>query len=98
MLEYDRFDISEVVDVKKNNGSRECTICDYRYFLEVNFKFHPELCNVCHDLTQNTVSFNDVSTVSVKGIDYRIHFWYVSKDEATKLLRNADLTEKSGAL
>ena len=44
------------------------------------------------------MNFNDVSIVFVKGIDYRIHFWYVSKDEATKLLRNADLTEKSGAL
>ena len=74
MLEYDRFDMSEVVDVKKNNGSRKCAVCDYRYFLEVNFKFHPELCNVCHDLTKNTASFNDFSIVSIKGIDYRIYF------------------------
>ena len=25
---------------------------------------------------------NDVATVSVKGNDYRTHFWYLSKDEA----------------
>ena len=66
--------MSEVVDVKKNNVSRKCTTCGYWYFLEVNFKFHPELRNVCHDLTQSTVIFNDVSIVFVKGIDYRIHF------------------------
>ena len=24
----------------------------------------------------------------------RIHFWYMSKDEAVTILRNADLTEK----
>ena len=52
--------MSEVVDVKKNNVSRKCTTCGYWYFLEVNFKFHPELRNVCHDLTQSTVIFNDV--------------------------------------
>ena len=37
-------------------------------------EFQPELCNVCHDLLQNTMSFNDVSIVSVIKIDYRTHF------------------------
>ena len=30
--------------------------------------------------------------------DCRIHFLYVSKDEAINLLKNADLTEKCGNL
>ena len=42
--------------------------------------------------------FNDVAIVNVKGNDYRIHFSYMSKYEARKLLRNADLTEKTKAL
>ena len=44
------------------------------------------------------MSFNDVAIVSVKGNDYRIHFWYASRDEAIKLLKNVDLTEISGML
>ena len=41
------------------------------------------------------MSFTDVATVSVTGNDYRIHFLYMSKDEAIiNLLRYADLTEK----
>ena len=41
------------------------------------------------------MSFNDFAVVFVKGNDYRIHFLYMSKDEAINLLRNVDLTEKS---
>ena len=42
------------------------------------------------------MSLNDVATVSVKGNDDRIHFCYMSKDEAINLLKNNDLSEKSG--
>ena len=41
---------------------------------------------------------NDVGIVSVKGFGYRIHFLYMSKDEAINFLRNADLTVKNGFL
>ena len=32
------------------------------------------------------MNFNDVAIVSVKASDYRIHFWYVSKDDATNIM------------
>ena len=34
MLEYDRIDISEDIDMSKTNKSRECGICHYWYFLD----------------------------------------------------------------
>ena len=37
MLKYDSIDVSEGFDVQKNNGSRECIICHYWYFLKINF-------------------------------------------------------------
>ena len=40
------------------------------------------------------MSFNDTATAFVKGNDHRIHFWYMTKGEATKLLRNTYLSEK----
>ena len=40
--------------------------------------------------------FNGVATISVIRNDYRIHFWYISKDEAVNLLRNADRLKKVG--
>ena len=50
MLEYDRTDVSEGIDVNKTNGSREGIICHYWYFLVINFRFQPKVCNGCHDL------------------------------------------------
>ena len=32
MLEYDRIDISEGIDVNKTSASKECDICHYWYF------------------------------------------------------------------
>ena len=74
MLEHNRFDISEGIDVNKTSASRERDICDYWYFKNIGFKYEPYLCNGCHDLTQNVMSFNDVAITYLKGSVYRIHF------------------------
>ena len=50
MLEYDRIDILEEIDVNKTNASKECDICHYWYFNDIGFKYEPYLCNGCHDL------------------------------------------------
>ena len=42
---------------------------------------------------QKAMSF-DVAIVSVKGIDFRIYFWYMSKDEAINIMKQSDLREK----
>ena len=44
------------------------------------------------------MSFNDVAIVSVKGNDYRIHFWYRSKNDAIVLMTNYNLKDKNGIL
>ena len=98
MLEYDRIDISEGIDMNKTNASKECDICHYWYFLDKNFKYEPYLCNGCHDLMQKAMNFNDVAIVSIKGNDYRIHFRYMSKDDAISIMNNSDLNEKTGLL
>ena len=74
MLEYDKIDISEGIDINKPNASKECYICLYWYYLDKNFKYEPYFCNGCHDLMQKTINFNDVAIVSIKGNDYRIYF------------------------
>ena len=61
MLEYDRIDISERIEINKTNASKEWDICHYWYFKDIGFKFEPYLCNGCHDLVQKAMSFNDVA-------------------------------------
>ena len=52
MLEYDRIDISEGIDVNKASLSKECDICHYWYFKGVGFKYENYLCNGCPGLMQ----------------------------------------------
>ena len=40
MLEYDRINISESIDINKcEETSRECGLCKFYYFLDRNFKY-----------------------------------------------------------
>ena len=74
MLEYDRIDISEGIDINRTSISKEYDICHFWYFKDIGFKYEPNLCNGCHNLMQKAISFNDVASVYVKGSAHRIHF------------------------
>ena len=98
MLEYDRIDSSEEIDVNKTSLSKECDICCYWYFKDIGFRYEPNLCNGCHDLMQKALSFNNVAIVYVKENAYRIHFWYISKDDAINVINGSNLVDKRGVL
>ena len=98
MLQYDRIDISEGLDINKTNASKECKIGHYWYFKVIGFKYEPHLCNGCHGLMQKAVSFNNIAIVYVKGNAYRIHFWYMRKDDAINIMINSSLIDKMGVL
>ena len=98
MLEYDRIDISEGIDINKMSASKECDFCHYWYFKDLGFKYEPYLCSGCHDLVQKAMSFNDAAIVSVKGNAYIIHFWYMSKDDAINIMNGSNLVDKRGVL
>ena len=78
--------------------SKECDICHYWYFKDTDFKYDKYLCNSCHNLMQRAMSFNNVAIVYVKGNAYRIHFWYMSKDVAIKIMNGSNLVDKRGVL
>ena len=88
MIEDDRIDISEGIETDKTSASKECSICHYWYFLDKNFNYDPYLCNGYHDLIQKAMSFKNVAIVSIKQNDYRIHFCYISKNDAIILVTN----------
>ena len=90
MLEYDRIDVSEGIDINKTSESKKCDICHYWYFKDIGFKHEPYLCNGCHDLMQKAMSFNDVAV--------RINFWYMSKDDAINIMNGSNLADKRGVL
>ena len=98
MLEYDRINISEGIDVNKTCAPKECDICLFWCFKDIGFKYEQYLCNGCHDITQRVISFNDADIAYVKRSAYRIHFWYMSKDDAIRIMINSNLVDKRGVL
>ena len=44
------------------------------------------------------MSFNDVAVAYVKGSAYRIHLWYISKDDAISITNNSNLIDKKSVL
>ena len=96
MLECNRIDILEWNDFNKTNASKECDICHYWYFKGIGFKYEPYLCNGCHYLMQKAMNFNDVGIIYVKERAYKIHFRYMSKDDAISIMNNSDLDNKKG--
>ena len=98
MLECDRIDISEGIDTNKINLSKECDICHYWYFTNIGFKYEPYLGNGCHDWIQKVMSFNNVAIVYIKGNAYRIHFWYMSKNDGINIMNGSNLVAKAGVL
>ena len=47
---------------------------------------------------QKAISFNDVAIGSVKGSAYRILFWYMSKNDAVRIMNNPNLIYKTSVL
>ena len=98
MLEYEIIDISEGIDVNKTNLSKECDICHYWYFKDINFKYEPYLCDGFHDLMQKAMDLNNIAIVYIKKNAYRIHFWYMSKDDAINIMTGSNFDDKRGIL
>ena len=47
---------------------------------------------------QKAMSVKHVAIVSIKGNYYRIHFWYMTKNDAIALMTNSNLKDKNGIL
>ena len=68
MLQYDRIDISEVIDINKTNASKECKIFHYWYFKDISFEYEPYHCNGCHGLVQKLLVFIILLLFMLKGV------------------------------
>ena len=98
MLEYERIDVSEGIDINKTNKSKKCTLCHYWYFLDNNFSCGPNLCDGCHDITQKSIDFKNITIAHIKNSAYRIYFTHMSKRESKKLMNNSNLIDKKSIL
>ena len=74
MIEHDRIDLDEDIDVNKTSNSRERWLCHFWYFLNKNFNYQKYYCDGRQDMSMKTVSIKNLAIVYSKGNAYKIHF------------------------
>ena len=75
MLQCEKIDISEGIDINKASLSKECVFCHYWFFKNVGFKFEKHVCNGCHDLLRMAYGLENIAILSAKGATFRFILW-----------------------
>ena len=96
MLEYDKINISEGIDINKcEETSRKCSSCKFYYFLD---KYGPYLCDGCYDMSMKAVSMQNLAIINHNGNYYRVIFAFMTKKDAYNLIKNAVILGEKGTL
>ena len=93
MLEYNRIDLSEGIDINKNILTSK-----YWYFINKNFNYQKYMCSGCHDMSTEAISMHNLCIGYNNGNAYRINFVFMSKNDALNLIKNAVIIDKKGTL
>ena len=94
MLQYEKIDASEGVDVNKTSASKECFFCHYWFFKNIGFTFEEHICNRCHDLLTMVHSLKNIAILNAKRTTFRCLLMNTSKNEALKKLNNSVTYDK----
>ena len=74
MLQYEKINASEGIDINKTSASKECEFYHYWFLKDVGFKFEEHVCNGCHDLLTTADSLEHIAILSAKGATFKVHF------------------------
>ena len=66
MIQCERIDTLERIDIDKTNKSKECKFCHYWYFLNKNFSYGPYICDDCYNFSQKSKDFKNIAIVHIK--------------------------------
>ena len=99
MLEYDRIDLSEGIDVNRcKDTSRKCSLCQYYYFVNKNFNYQRYLCDGCHYMSVKALSMQHLTIIYHCGQAYRVNYLFMSRNDAFNLIKNSSIIDKKGTL
>ena len=99
MLEYDKIDLSEGIDVNRcKDTSRKCSLCKYYYFLNKNFNYQRYLCDGCHDMSVKALSMQHLTIIYHGGHAYCVNYMFMSRNDAFNLIKNSIIIDKKGIL
>ena len=88
MLEYDRIDISEGIDIKKCKENLENIVYvnSIIFWIKI-FKYGPYLCDGCYDMPMKVVSMQNLAIINYNGNHYRVNFVFMNKKDVYNLIK-----------
>ena len=95
MLQYDRIDFAEGININKTNKSKEGRLCHYWCFRDTGYKSPPYLSNGSHAVSVMAYALKNIAILNAKGVDCKCILWSISRDEAVNRLNNSVLEDKS---
>ena len=99
MLEYDRIDLSEGIDINKcEDTSRKCNLCQYFYFVFKNFNYQRHICDGYHDIPVKAINMQNIAIIYHDGHAYCVNFMFMSRNDAFNLIKNSIIIDKKGTL
>ena len=75
-------------------SQKKCMTCHYWYFLDLDYKYEPEMCNWCHDISMMDYELENFVMPNVKGFDYRCAICNVTRNDAINIFNNPKLDHK----
>ena len=94
MLQYDRIDVSEGININKTSKSKECMLCHYFYFKDIGYKFQSYFCICCHAVSMMAYELKNIAIINAKGVDFMCILWGISRGEAVNRINNYVLEDK----
>ena len=85
MLQYERIDVWEGIDINKSNKSKECVLYHYYHFKVIGFKFQPYAFNGCYDLSMMVYNLDDFMILNIEGANYWCFVWNMSKSNVINM-------------
>ena len=70
------------IGVLKTSESKKCDTFHYWYFLDEGYKFKPDVCNGCHNLSMISMNLSDIVILNINGADYCCIISGITKNEA----------------
>ena len=89
MLQHQKIDVSEGIDINQTSASKGCELCHYWFFKDIGLTFEVHVCNGCHDLLKIAHSLKNIAILSAKGTTFRCLLMVISKNETLKRLNNS---------
>ena len=76
MIQLNKIEDSEWIELDKTDKSKECEICHYNYFNN-GFKSHSKVCNRCNWRLKSFWSF---AIITANGVGYRFFMFDMTED------------------